>query len=118
MLFMLKANIAKPANVSNKEFYTVWRQESEASLGAVKAGAIKGIWKVAGRPIIIAVIDMPSADVSRNSSHSAAVSVAIPSRMAARSAAIGDSDWGWRSKASNIRSSRASRRTTSSFVGK
>ena len=62
MLFMLKANIAKPANVSNKEFYSVWRQESEAALGAVKAGAIKGIWKVAGRPIILAVIDVPSAD--------------------------------------------------------
>jgi muconolactone delta-isomerase len=62
MLFMLQANIAKPANVSNKEFYTVWRHESEAALGAVKAGAIKGIWKVAGRPIIIAVIDVPSAD--------------------------------------------------------
>jgi muconolactone delta-isomerase len=62
MLFMLKANIAKPANVSNKEFYTVWRHESEAALGAVKAGAIKGIWKVAGRPIIIAVLDVPSAD--------------------------------------------------------
>ena len=62
MLFLLKAYIAKPANVSNKEFYSVWRQESEAALGAVKAGAIKGIWKVAGRPIIIAVIDVPSAD--------------------------------------------------------
>ena len=57
MLFMLKANIAKPANVSNKEFYSVWRQESEAALAA-----IKGIWKVAGRPIILAVIDVPSAD--------------------------------------------------------
>ena len=62
MLFLLKAYIAKPANVSNKEFYGVWRQESEAALGAVKAGAIKGIWKVAGRPIILAVIDVPSAD--------------------------------------------------------
>ena len=60
MLFMLKANIAKPANVSNKEFYSVWRQESEAALAAVKGGAIKGIWKVAGRPIILAVIDVPS----------------------------------------------------------
>jgi muconolactone delta-isomerase len=62
MLFLLKAYIAKPANVSNKEFYGVWRQESEAALGAVKAGAIKGIWKVAGRPEIIAILDLPSAD--------------------------------------------------------
>ncbi len=40
----------------------MWRQESEAALGAVKAGAIKGIWKVAGKPVIIAVLDVPSAD--------------------------------------------------------
>ena len=62
MLFMLKTYVAKPANVSNKEFYGVWRQESEAALGAVKAGAIKGIWKVAGKPVIIAVLDLPSVD--------------------------------------------------------
>jgi muconolactone delta-isomerase len=62
MLFMLKANIAKPADVSNKEFYTVWKHESEAALGAVKAGVIKGIWKVAGRPIIIAILDVPGVE--------------------------------------------------------
>ena len=62
MLFMLRAHIEKPAQTSNKEFYTVWRQESEAALAAVKAGTIKGIWKVAGRPEVIAVIDAPSAD--------------------------------------------------------
>ncbi len=62
MLFMLKATINKPANVSNKEFYSVWRQESEAALGAVKAGAIKGIWKVAGKPVVLAILDLPSAD--------------------------------------------------------
>jgi muconolactone D-isomerase len=62
MLFMLKVYISKPANVSNKEFYGVWLQEAEAAMGAVKAGAIKGIWKVAGRPEVIAIIDVPSAD--------------------------------------------------------
>ena len=62
MLFMLQATISKPANVSNKEFYGIWRQEAEAAIGALKAGAIKGIWKAAGRPIVIAVMDAPSAD--------------------------------------------------------
>jgi muconolactone delta-isomerase len=62
MLFMLKAYIAKPEGLSNKDFYSVWRQESEAALAAVKAGAIKGIWKVAGRPEVIAIIDVPGAD--------------------------------------------------------
>jgi len=31
-------------------------------LGAAKAGAIKGIWKVAGKPVVIAILDLPSAD--------------------------------------------------------
>ncbi|MGH7842409.1 MAG: muconolactone Delta-isomerase family protein [Steroidobacteraceae bacterium] len=62
MLFMLKAHIEKPAQTSNKEFYTVWRQESEAALAAVKAGAIKSIYKVAGEPVVIAILDLPSAD--------------------------------------------------------
>jgi len=62
MLFLLRAYIDKPDDVSNKEFYTVWRQESEAALAALKAGAIKGIWKAAGRPEVIAILDLPGAD--------------------------------------------------------
>jgi len=59
---MLKSHIAKPEALSNKEFYSVWRQESEAALAAVEAGAIKGIWKVAGQPEVITIIDVPGAD--------------------------------------------------------
>ena len=62
MLFLLRAYIDKPDDLSNKEFYSVWRQEADAALAAVKAGAIKGIWKVAGRPEVIAILDLPSAD--------------------------------------------------------
>jgi muconolactone delta-isomerase len=62
MLFMLKVHLSKPANTSNKEFYSVWRQEAEAAVAAAKAGAVKGIWKVAGKPEVIAIMDMPSAD--------------------------------------------------------
>jgi muconolactone delta-isomerase len=70
MLFMLRAYIDKPDNLSNKEFYSVWLQESEAAMDAVKAGAIKGIWKVAGRPEVIAVLDVPSADDLDHAIHS------------------------------------------------
>src|SRR5271156_6706534 len=62
MLFMLKAYISKPANVSNKEFYGVWLKEAEAAMAAHKAGAIKAIWKVAGRPEVVAVLDVDSHD--------------------------------------------------------
>jgi muconolactone delta-isomerase len=62
MLFMLRVYISKPEGLSNKDFYTVWRKESEAALGAVKAGVIKGIWKVAGKPVIVAILDVPGPD--------------------------------------------------------
>ena len=62
MLFLLKAHLEKPPQTSNKEFYSVWRQESEAALAAVKAGAIKAIYKAAGQPDVIAILDLPSAD--------------------------------------------------------
>jgi muconolactone delta-isomerase len=70
MLFLLRAYIDKPDDLSNKEFYTVWRQEAEAALAAVKAGAIKGIWKVAGRPEVIAILDLPTADDLDQAIHS------------------------------------------------
>ncbi len=63
MLMMLKAHIAKPADVSNKEFYGVWLKEAEAALAAKDAGVIKAIWKVAGKPEIIAVLEVESGDM-------------------------------------------------------
>ena len=62
MLFMLKAHISKPEGISNKEFYGVWLKEAEAAVGALKAGVIKAIWKVAGKPEVVAVLEVESAD--------------------------------------------------------
>jgi muconolactone delta-isomerase len=62
MLFMLKAHLEKPAGTSNKEFYGVWKQEAEAALAALKAGAIKALYKAAGTPDVIAILDLSSAD--------------------------------------------------------
>ena len=54
--------LRKPTGMSDKEFYTVWQKESEAAQEGVKAGVIKGIWKAAGNPWVIAVLDLPSGD--------------------------------------------------------
>lgn len=62
MLFMLKAHLTKPQNLSNKEFYGVWLKEAEAAVAAYKAGVIKAIWKVPGQTQVIAVLDVDSAD--------------------------------------------------------
>jgi len=34
MLFLLKAHLEKPQNMSNKEFYGVWLKEAEAAVAA------------------------------------------------------------------------------------
>lgn len=62
MLVMLKAHLEKPADVSNKEFYGVWLKEAQAALAAKEAGVIKAIWKVAGKPEVMAVMDVDSGD--------------------------------------------------------
>ena len=62
MLVMMTADLAKPESLSNKEFFEIWRQESVAAIEAVKAGAIKAIWKVAGEYQVIAVFEVDSGD--------------------------------------------------------
>jgi muconolactone delta-isomerase len=70
MLFMLKATLAKPEGMSNKEFYGVWEKEAEAAMAAVKAGAIKAIYKVPGKPQVVAIMDVSTADDIDHAIHS------------------------------------------------
>jgi muconolactone delta-isomerase len=62
MEVLLSAKLAKPEGLSNHEFFEIWRQESVAALEAVKAGAIKNIWKVAGVYQVLAVIEVDNGD--------------------------------------------------------
>ena len=62
VLVMMTADLAKPENLTNKEFFEVWRQESVAAIEAVKTGAIKAIWKVAGEYQVIAVFEVDNGD--------------------------------------------------------
>lgn len=62
MEVMMWAKLAKPESASNKEFFDVWYQESIAAIEALKAGAIKNIWKVAGKYEVVAVMDVASGD--------------------------------------------------------
>lgn len=70
MLVMMTADLAKPESLTNPEFFEVWRQESVAAIEAVKAGAIKAIWKVAGEYQVIAVMDVDSGDMIDEIVHS------------------------------------------------
>lgn len=62
MEMLLWVKLVKPEGISNKDFFEVWRQESVAVLAALKAGAIKNVWKVAGTYEVIAVLDVNSGD--------------------------------------------------------
>jgi muconolactone delta-isomerase len=59
---LLHGKLRKPDRMSNKEFFGVWKQEAAAALEAVKAGAIKHIWKVPGKYEVLAVVGVDSVD--------------------------------------------------------
>lgn len=62
MLMMALFKLRKPAGMSDKEFYTVWQKEAEAALEALRQGAVKALWKVAGNPWVIGIIDVNVGD--------------------------------------------------------
>ncbi|MFQ5880300.1 MAG: muconolactone Delta-isomerase [Dehalococcoidia bacterium] len=62
MLFLLRAEVKQPTDMPIRKFYEIWDREAQHALGAVRAGAIKALYKVAGRRIVIAIVDVPSHD--------------------------------------------------------
>jgi muconolactone delta-isomerase len=62
MEIMMWAKLAKPESASNKEFFEIWYKESVAAIEALKQGAIKNIWKVAGKYEVVAVMEVESGD--------------------------------------------------------
>jgi muconolactone delta-isomerase len=48
--------------VSNEDLVAIWRREAEAALGAMEAGAVVHLWKVAGQRVVLAVVEFPSAE--------------------------------------------------------
>ena len=66
MQFLVRFNVKQPATVSNAELVAIWRREAEAAMGAMEAGAVKHLWKVAGQRVVIGVLELDSAeDVDR-----------------------------------------------------
>jgi muconolactone delta-isomerase len=62
MLILFRGKMTKPYGMDDSEYYGVWLQEARAALEAKKVGAIQGIWKVAGKQIVIGIIDVPDAE--------------------------------------------------------
>ena len=62
MQFFVRFEVKQPADVSNADLVAIWQREAEAALGAIEAGAVKHLWKVAGQRVVLAVIELPSAE--------------------------------------------------------
>jgi muconolactone delta-isomerase len=60
MLFFVRFEVTQPANVSNSDLVAIWQREAAAALGAMDAGAVKHLWKVAGQRAVLAIVDLPS----------------------------------------------------------
>jgi muconolactone D-isomerase len=60
MLFFVRFDVTQPANVSNKDLVETWIREAEAAIGAMEAGAVPHLWKVAGQRVVLGIVDLPS----------------------------------------------------------
>jgi muconolactone delta-isomerase len=61
MLILFHSKLTKPVGMTDKEFYGVWLEESQAALAAPK-DVLKGIWKVAGLHEVYVLFEVESAE--------------------------------------------------------
>ena len=62
MLFFVRFDITQPATLPNADLVETWKREAAAALGAKEAGAVTHLWKVAGQRVVLAVVDLPTAE--------------------------------------------------------
>ncbi len=62
MLFFVRFDVTQPANVSNEDLVAIWKREAIAAIGAIDAGAVPHLWKVAGQRVVLAIVDLPTAE--------------------------------------------------------
>ena len=62
MLYHVDFRIEYPPAMSQKELFSIWARETEAALGAKKAGAVIDIWKCVGTRRVVAVVNVDSPD--------------------------------------------------------
>jgi muconolactone delta-isomerase len=62
MLFFVRFDVTQPANVTNEDLIAIWLREAEAAIGAIDAGAVPHLWKVAGQRVVLGIVDLPTAE--------------------------------------------------------
>ncbi len=62
MLYLLRFDVGQPESWSQKQFYAMLAREADAAMQAVQAGLVKGIYKVVGQRVVLAIVDVPDHD--------------------------------------------------------
>jgi len=60
MQFIVRFEVRQPANVTNADLMAIWQREAVAAMGAMEAGAVQHLWKVAGQRVVFAIVEFPS----------------------------------------------------------
>jgi muconolactone delta-isomerase len=59
MLFMVRFDVQQPVDMTQAKLFQIWNEEAKAAQGARDAGAVTGLWKVAGQRTVFAILDVP-----------------------------------------------------------
>jgi muconolactone D-isomerase len=62
MLYFLDFQVEYPANMTQKDLFSIWSKEAEAALGAKQAGIVVDLWKCVGERRVIAIVNVDSPD--------------------------------------------------------
>ncbi|MGH8974654.1 MAG: muconolactone Delta-isomerase family protein [Acidimicrobiia bacterium] len=58
-LYFIRFDVHQPEDMTSQQLTDIWDREAQAALGAIQAGAIKGLWKVGGQRTVLAIVDLP-----------------------------------------------------------
>ncbi len=59
MLFFVRFDVQQPVDMPTEKLWEIWDREAVAALQAMEAGAIRGLWKVSGQRVVLAVCEFP-----------------------------------------------------------
>ncbi len=62
MLYHLDFQVEYPANMTQKDLFSIWSKEADAALGAKAAGIVVDLWKCVGERRVIAIVNVNSPD--------------------------------------------------------
>jgi muconolactone delta-isomerase len=63
MLYLLDFHIEYPAEMSQRQLFTIWARQAEAALDAKKSGVVVDIWKCVGTRRVVCIVDVPDFDM-------------------------------------------------------